>query len=232
MKCTLACLIVFWTTQCTTPQLIFACGYSSELQEHRACYIWYTCPSLWFYFKAFVCLGLTQWNYTLTILPRSLVWKEPGTTRQTSPCCLPLRGRHLVFFPFHNLRTYGQSLLDPTPSRVPRPCLFGFSQPFRVRREECRPLSPLYELPRTMHSKQCFQLLLKSVCFVFLKYNPLYSVCQGVYIKILLRNSGGGIWTHDLLVMSQVSCQTALPRDNFTTKSGFTDLNRTSMVEP
>ena len=103
-----------------------------------------------------------------------------------------LTGASLSVFPFHNLRTYGQSLLDPTPSRVSRPCLFGFSQLFRVRREECRPLSPLYELPRTMHSKQCFQLLLKSVCFVFLKSNPFVVLCQGsldIFLKILCRST-------------------------------------------
>lgn len=41
-----------------------------------------------------ICLQkLTPYDYTLTILPRPLVWKESGTTRQSSSTCLPFQGR-------------------------------------------------------------------------------------------------------------------------------------------
>jgi len=97
----------------------------------------------------------TQWDYTLTILPRSLVWKEPGTTRQSSSSRFPCGASENVF-PFHNLRTYGHFLGDPTPSLVFRPCLLGFSQPFRVRRSGRRPHLLLYDSRRIMRSKQRF----------------------------------------------------------------------------
>ena len=38
-----------------------------------------------------------------------------------------LAGASLSVFPFHNLRTYGHFLGDPTPLLVSRPCLLGFS---------------------------------------------------------------------------------------------------------
>jgi hypothetical protein len=99
----------------------------------------------------------TLYDYTLTILSRLLVQKESSTTCQSSPSRFPFGASENVF-PFYDLRTYGQSLLDPTPSLVSRSCLLGFSQPLRVRREGCKLRSPLYELPRIMRSKQRFLL--------------------------------------------------------------------------
>lgn len=103
---------------------------------------------------------------------------ESGTTRQPSPTCLPLSGASANVFPIYDLQTYGQSLLDPIPSRIPRPCLFGFSQPFPVRRRGCRPVLPLYELPRTMRSKQRYILLLNNLSF---NLNHVDFVCQGSF---------------------------------------------------
>ena len=116
-----------------------------------------------------VCLqGLTPYDYTLTILPRSLVLKWTSAPPvSVHLVAFPFGGVTQCFFHFYNLRTYAQFQSEPIPScfqsLIFRPCLFGFSQPFRVRREECRPLSPLYELPRIMYSKQYFYLLLNNV---------------------------------------------------------------------
>ena len=87
-----------------------------------------------------------------------------------------LAGASLNVFPFHDLRTYAHFQGEPTPSLVFRPCLLGFSQLFPVRREGCRLLSPLYELPRIMRSKQRLFLLLNSLLF---KSNQTSCVCQG-----------------------------------------------------
>ena len=67
-----------------------------------------------------------------------------------------LLGASLSVFPYHNLRTYGHFLGDPTPSLVPRPCLLGFSQLLRVRRSGRRPHLHLYDSRRIMRSKQRF----------------------------------------------------------------------------
>lgn len=130
-----------------------------------------------------VCLQeLTPYDYTLTILPRSLVWKESSTTRQSSPCCLPFGSVTQRF-----------SLSQPSDlcpfSRWANAIagvssVLAWSLPTYVRREGCKHLSLLYELPRIMRSKQRFLLLLNSVLF---NLNIIPHVCQGVNIKFWLQ---------------------------------------------
>lgn len=112
---------------------------------------------------------LTPYDYTLTILSRLLVQMESSTTCQSSSTRLPFLsptfrtdyqyyGASVNVFPIYNLQIYDQFLRGPTPSLVSRSCLLGFSQPLWVRRDECKPHSLLYELPRIMRSKQRFLL--------------------------------------------------------------------------
>jgi hypothetical protein len=94
-----------------------------------------------------VCLRqLTPYDYTLTILPRSLVMKwtsaPPVSVHLVAFPSFRVGGVTQCFFHFYNLRTYAHFQGEPIPScfqsLIFRPCLFGFSQSFRVRRGSCR----------------------------------------------------------------------------------------------
>ena len=103
----------------------------------------------------------------------------------------------MCVFPILNLRSYGQVLIDPASSLMPRSDLLGFSQPFRVRREGCRLLSPLYELPRIMRSKQRFFYCQRTM--TLRSSYPLNLTCRAPLVKCpILRGLSvffGDIWS-------------------------------------
>lgn len=159
--------------------LTFPCGYLSDFQEPAVCYIWLHTV---LYQSAIQCLSARTHTVWLHVNDTSSVVGLKGARHHPSDFTLlpSLSGASLSVFSFHNLRTYAHFQGEPTPSLMSRPCLFGFSQPFPVRRRGCRPVLPLYKLPCIViddPKRPLFFLLFNINLFDFVCQGPLFGVC-------------------------------------------------------